>query len=80
MNVGKLGVWYFFDGLPAPAAAEAAKRIETLGYGTLWIPETVGRHPLVHASWLLANTSTLNLRSIRSTKPDCCSACGRSCL
>ena len=61
MNVGKLGVWYFFDGLPAPVAAEAAKRIESLGYGTLWIPETVGRHPLVHASWLLANTSTLNL-------------------
>ena len=61
MNVGKLGVWYFFDGLPAPMAAEAAKRIESLGYGTLWIPETVGRHPLVHASWLLANTSTLNL-------------------
>jgi probable F420-dependent oxidoreductase len=61
MNTGKLGVWYFFDGLPAPAAAEAAKRIESLGYGTLWIPETVGRHPFVHASWLLANTSKLNL-------------------
>ena len=61
MNLGKLGVWYFFDGVPAPMAAEAAKRIESLGYGTLWIPETVGRHPLVHASWLLANTSTLNL-------------------
>jgi len=61
MNTGKLGVWYFFDGLPAPQAAESAKRIESLGYGTLWIPETIGRHPLVHASWLLANTSTLNL-------------------
>jgi probable F420-dependent oxidoreductase len=61
MNTGKLGVWYFFDGLPAPVAAEAAKRIEALGYGTLWIPETVGRHPLVHASWLLANTTKLNL-------------------
>jgi len=61
INTGKLGVWYFFDGLPAPAAAEAAQRVEALGYGTLWIPETVGRHPLVHASWLLANTSRLNL-------------------
>jgi probable F420-dependent oxidoreductase len=61
MHVGKLGVWYFFDGLPAPAAAEAAKRIEKLGYGTLWIPETVGRHPFVHASWLLANTEKLNV-------------------
>jgi probable F420-dependent oxidoreductase len=59
MDIGKLGVWYFFDPMPAPAAAEAAKRIEDLGYGALWIPETVGRHPLVHASWLLANTTRL---------------------
>jgi probable F420-dependent oxidoreductase len=59
MDIGKLGVWYFFEGLPAPAAAEAAQRIESLGYGALWIPETVGRHPLVHASWLLANTEKL---------------------
>lgn len=59
MQLGKLGVWYFLDGLPAPKAAEAAKRIESLGYSALWIPETVGRHPLVHASWLLANTDQL---------------------
>ena len=59
MNFGKLGVWYFFDGLPARAAADAAKRIEQLGYSALWIPEAVGRNPLVHASWLLANTSKL---------------------
>ncbi len=61
MDTGRLGVWYFLDGMPAPAAAEAAQRIEGLGYGTLWIPETVGRHPLVHASWLLANTKRLNV-------------------
>ena len=61
MELGKLGVWYFLDGLPAGEAARAAKRIEDLGYGTLWIPETVGRHPLVHASWLLANTEKLNV-------------------
>jgi probable F420-dependent oxidoreductase len=54
-----MGVWYFFDGLPATAAAEAATRIETLGYSALWVPETVGRDPFVHASWLLANTSKL---------------------
>ncbi|MFM8355944.1 MAG: TIGR03620 family F420-dependent LLM class oxidoreductase [Gammaproteobacteria bacterium] len=59
MELGKLGVWYFFDGTPAAAAAEAAKRIEALGYSALWIPETVGRNPFVHASWLLANTQTL---------------------
>ena len=27
MQLGKLGVWYFFDSLSSQAAAEAAKRI-----------------------------------------------------
>jgi probable F420-dependent oxidoreductase len=59
MDLGKLGVWYFLDGLNAAKAAQTAQRVEKLGYGALWIPETVGRHPLVHAAWLLANTSKL---------------------
>ncbi|MDZ7669528.1 MAG: TIGR03620 family F420-dependent LLM class oxidoreductase [Gammaproteobacteria bacterium] len=59
MELGKLGVWYFLDGMPAADAAQAAQRIEKLGYSALWIPETVGRHPLVHAGWLLAHTSKL---------------------
>lgn len=61
MNIGKLGVWYFFDAMPAAAAAEAARRIESLGYGALWIPETVGRDPFASAAWLLANTEKLAL-------------------
>lgn len=61
MDTGKLGVWYFFDGLSSTDAAAAAKRIESLGYGTLWIPETVGKNPMVLASWLLANTEKLNV-------------------
>jgi len=59
MDIGKLGVWTFFDAIPAAEAAASAKRIEALGYGALWIPEAVGRHPFVHASWLLANTAKL---------------------
>ncbi len=61
MDIGKLGVWYFFDGLSSKDAAAAAKRIESLGYGALWIPETVGKNPMVLASWLLANTEKLNV-------------------
>ena len=38
---------------------EPRKRIEGLGYCALWIPETVGRNPFVHAAWLLANTQKL---------------------
>ena len=59
MKLGPLGVWYFTDGQTAPAAADLARRVEALGYSALWIPETVGRNPFVHASWLLANTGTL---------------------
>jgi probable F420-dependent oxidoreductase len=61
MDTGKLGVWYFTETMPAQQAAEAAQRIEALGYGTLWIPETTGRNPMSHAAWLLANTKTLNI-------------------
>ena len=28
MNLGKLGVWFFFDGTTSTEAAETAKRIE----------------------------------------------------
>ncbi|NKC01586.1 MAG: TIGR03620 family F420-dependent LLM class oxidoreductase [Pseudomonadales bacterium] len=61
MDTGKLGVWYFFDGLSSADAATAAQRIESLGYGTLWLPETVGKSPVALGSWLLANTERLNL-------------------
>ena len=59
MDLSKTGVWYFTDGMSAMEAANAAQRIEALGYSALWIPETVGRHPFAHAAWLLANTARL---------------------
>ena len=59
MNIGKLGVWGSTEGLSAKDAAAFAKRVEARGYGALWIPEAVGRNVLVHASWLLANTTSL---------------------
>ena len=59
MQLGKLGVWFFTDRQNAKDAAETARRIESLGYSALWIPETLGRHPFAHAAWLLANTDRL---------------------
>ena len=59
MDLSRLGVWFFTDGMSAQQAADTAKRIEQLGYSALWIPETIGRNAFVHASWLLANTSSL---------------------
>lgn len=61
MNLSKLGVWYHFDHMSAADTAAAAQRIEKLGYSALWIPEAMGRNSLVHAGWLLANTSSLVL-------------------
>ena len=58
MNLGKLGVWYFTETMPANKAAETAQRIEALGYSALWIPETIGRNPFAHAAWLLAKTKS----------------------
>ena len=61
MDTGKLGVWYFLDMMSGARSAEIAKQIESLGYGTLWIPEALGVHPFAGAAWILANTSKLNL-------------------
>jgi len=54
-----LGVWYFTDAMSAGAAADMAGRIESLGYSTLWLPDTVGRDPFAHIAWLGSQTDTL---------------------
>ena len=59
MELPRLGVWYFTDGMAAPDAAAFVRELEALGYGALWIPEAIGRHPFAHAAWLLANTEKL---------------------
>ena len=61
MDIGKLGVFFFCDAMTASQAADFARRVESLGYGTLWFPEAVGREAMASASWLLASTTTLNV-------------------
>lgn len=62
-QLGRVGVW--FGGLgwaPWPQAREAARRIEDLGYGALWLSETpAAREPLAFAASLLAATERLPL-------------------
>jgi probable F420-dependent oxidoreductase len=53
------GVWYFTDGMTSGEAADTAGRIESLGYSTLWLPDTVGRDPFAHIAWLGSQTETL---------------------
>lgn len=58
-TLGKLGVWTFFDGMPAADAAETARRIEAWGYSALWLPEAVGRDPFVTIAYLGARTERI---------------------
>jgi probable F420-dependent oxidoreductase len=59
MQLGRLGVWAFTDGMTAEEAAQLATRVEQWGYSALWIPEAFGRNPFPFAAWLLARTRTL---------------------
>jgi probable F420-dependent oxidoreductase len=61
MEIGKVGVWFFLDAMTGAQTVEFARKVETLGYRTLWIPEAVGREPFAHAGYLLAKTERLNL-------------------
>ena len=54
-----LGVWYFTVAMSAGEAADMAGRVESLGYSTLWLPDTVGRDPFAHIAWLGSQTDTL---------------------
>lgn len=63
MTLKKLGVWAAIDPFRATEAARFAKRVETWGYGALWMPEAVGREVFSASAWLLANTSTLIVAS-----------------
>jgi probable F420-dependent oxidoreductase len=61
MDIGKVGVWFFLDAMPAADTRDFAKKVERLGYRALWIPEAVGREPFAHAAYLLSHTERLIL-------------------
>jgi probable F420-dependent oxidoreductase len=62
VDIGKVGIWTFaFDQLPNAQAQELAAEVEQMGFGAIWIPEAVGKDPLVHAGLLLSATSRIAL-------------------
>jgi probable F420-dependent oxidoreductase len=61
MDIGKIGIWFFLDAMPAPDSAEFARQVEKNGYKVLWIPEAVGREPFAHAAYLLSRTDRLSI-------------------
>jgi probable F420-dependent oxidoreductase len=61
IDLGRLGAWGHLDSLPIDAARAYARRVDELGYGTLWVPETVGREPFTLLGLLAAETSQIRL-------------------
>jgi hypothetical protein len=64
INIGRLVVWNRnLDHLPASAAADAAREIERLGFGTIWFPEATRREAIANASLLLHATERIVVAS-----------------
>jgi probable F420-dependent oxidoreductase len=60
IDLGRVGIWTFaLDLQPAARAREVAAGLEELGYGAIWVPDAVGRDPLVHAALLLGGTTRI---------------------
>jgi probable F420-dependent oxidoreductase len=57
VDLGRVGIWTFnLDLQPMARARELAAELQELGYGAIWVPDAVGRDPLVHAALLLEAT------------------------
>jgi probable F420-dependent oxidoreductase len=61
VDLGRLGVWGHLDTLDSEQLHAYVRRVEELGFGTLWVPETVGREPFALLGMLAADTSSLLL-------------------
>ena len=56
LSLGRMGVWSHLDSLPIDAARAYVRRADELRYGTLWVPETVGREPFTLLGLLAGET------------------------
>lgn len=62
MTIGKVGIWTGqLDSQPAARAQEVVAELESLGYPTVWYPESRGRESFVQGAVLLAATRRLVL-------------------
>ena len=62
IDIGTYGIWTAqLDMQPSARAREHAAEIQELGFGALWVPETVLREPFLHAALLLEATTTLKV-------------------
>jgi probable F420-dependent oxidoreductase len=62
INLGRVGLWTAdFDLQPMAKAQEAIAEVETMGFGTVWVPEAVLREPFASTSLLLSATKKMIL-------------------
>lgn len=60
MDIGRVGIWgNDLNFQPARTMREAARDLDALGYGALWIGEALYREPLVNAGVLLSATERM---------------------
>jgi probable F420-dependent oxidoreductase len=59
VDIGRVGIWTFFELHPAARVREAAAIVEDLGYGAIWIPEALGREAFAQSALLLAATKRI---------------------
>ena len=60
-ELGPIGAWGHLDSLSVTQLRAYARRVEELGYGTLWMPETVGREPFTALGLLAGETRRIQL-------------------
>ncbi len=53
------GVFCFLDGMGGAQTGQFARKVERLGYSSLWFAELFGREVFSHAAYLLSNTEKL---------------------
>lgn len=59
MELGRLGVFFFNEGIPARDVKSLVRRFEGLGYSAVWLPEATGREPFASAAMILEATERL---------------------
>lgn len=53
------GVFCFLDGMSGAQTGQFARKVERLGYSSIWFAELFGREIFTHAAYLLSNTEKL---------------------
>src|SRR3954452_19132025 len=62
MKLDGVGLWTAqFDFQPATVIRDTVQELESLGYGSLWIGENIGREPISQSGILLAATQDLTI-------------------